>query len=195
MKQIVFSTHNENKLNEIKKILSDNFKILGLIDLNFNDEIIESGKTLAQNADIKASYINKLYNIDCFADDTGLEIDSLNGEPGVYSARYAGDECSSEKNIEKVLNSLSNKKCRKAVFKTVICLIFNNKKHFFEGKVYGSISSKRMGKQGFGYDPIFIPNGFNKTFSQMSMDEKNKISHRAIAVEKLSKFLYSRVTT
>ena len=195
MKQIVFSTHNENKLNEIKKILSDNFKILGLIDLNFNDEIIESGKTLAQNADIKASYINKLYNIDCFADDTGLEINSLNGEPGVYSARYAGDECSSEKNIEKVLNSLSNKKCRKAVFKTVICLVFNNEKYFFEGKVYGSISSKRMGKQGFGYDPIFVPNGFNKTFSQMSMDEKNKISHRAIAVEKLSKFLYSRVTT
>ena len=194
MKQIVFSTHNENKLNEIKKILSDNFKILSLSDLNFNDEIIESGKTLAQNADIKASYINKLYNIDCFADDTGLEIDSLNGEPGVYSARYAGDECSSEKNIEKVLNSLSNKKCRKAVFKTVICLVFSNEKYFFEGKVYGSISSKRMGKQGFGYDPIFIPNGFNKTFSQMSMYEKNKISHRAIAVEKLSKFLYSRVT-
>ena len=195
MKQIVFSTHNENKLNEIKKILSDNFKISGLIDLNFNDEIIESGKTLAQNADIKASFINKSYNIDCFADDTGLEINSLNGEPGVYSARYAGDECSSEKNIEKVLNSLSNKKCRKAVFKTVICLVFSNEKYFFEGKVYGSISSKRMGKQGFGYDPIFIPNGFNKTFSQMSMDEKNKISHRAIAVEKLSKFLYGRLTT
>jgi len=195
MKQIVFSTHNENKLNEIKKILSDNFKILGLSDLNFDDEIIESGKTLAQNADIKASYINKLYNVDCFADDTGLEINSLNGEPGVYSARYAGDKCSSEKNIEKVLNSLSNKNCRKAVFKTVICLVFSNEKYFFEGKVYGSISSKRMGKQGFGYDPIFIPNGFNKTFSQMSMDEKNKISHRAIAVEKLSKFLYSRFTT
>ena len=195
MKQIVFSTHNENKLNEIKKILSDNFKILGLSDLNFDDEIIESGKTLAQNADIKASYINKLYNVDCFADDTGLEINSLNGEPGVYSARYAGDECSSEKNIEKVLNSLSNKNCRKAVFKTVICLVFSNEKYFFEGKVYGSISSKRMGKQGFGYDPIFIPNGFNKTFSQMSMEEKNKISHRAIAVEKLSKFLYSRFTT
>lgn len=195
MKQIVFSTHNENKLNEIKKILSDNFKILGLSDLNFDDEIIESGKTLAQNADIKASYINKLYNVDCFADDTGLEINSLNGEPGVYSARYAGDECSSEKNIEKVLNSLSNKNCRKAVFKTVICLVFSNEKYFFEGKVYGSIASKRMGKQGFGYDPIFIPNGFNKTFSQMSMDEKNKISHRAIAVEKLSKFLYSRFTT
>ena len=195
MKQIVFSTHNENKLNEIKKILSDNFKILSLSDLNFNDEIIESGKTLAQNADIKASYINKLYNIDCFADDTGLEIDSLNGEPGVYSARYAGDECNSEKNIEKVLNRLSNKNCRKAVFKTDICLVFSNEKYFFEGKVYGSISSKRMGKQGFGYDPIFVPNGFNKTFSQMSMDEKNKISHRAIAVEKLSKFLYSRVTT
>ena len=194
MKQIVFSTHNENKLNEIKKILSDNFKILGLSDLNFDDEIIESGKTLAQNADIKASYINKLYNIDCFADDTGLEINSLNGEPGVYSARYAGDECSSEKNIEKVLNSLSNKKCRKAVFKTVICLVINNEKYFFEGKIFGSISPKIIGKQGFGYDPIFIPNGFNKTFSQMSMDEKNKISHRAIAVEKLSKFLYSSVT-
>ena len=141
MKQIVFSTHNENKLNEIKKILSDNFKILGLSDL------------------------------------------------------YAGAECNSEKNIEKVLNRLSNKKCRKAVFKTVICLVFSNEKYFFEGKIYGSISSKRMGKQGFGYDPIFIPNGFNKTFSQMSMEEKNKISHRAIAVEKLSKFLYSRVTT
>ena len=195
MKQIVFSTHNENKLKEIKKILSDKFKILGLSDLNCDDEIIESGKTLAQNAYIKASFINKSYNIDCFADDTGLEINSLNGEPGVYSARYAGDECSSEKNIEKVLNSLSNKKCRKAVFKTVICLVFSNEKYFFEGKVYGSISSKRMGKQGFGYDPIFIPNGFNKTFSQMSMGEKNKISHRAIAVEKLSKFLYSRVTT
>ena len=194
MKQIVFSTHNENKLKEIKKILSDKFKILGLSDLNWDDEIIESGKTLAQNADIKASYINKLYNIDCFADDTGLEINSLNGEPGVYSARYAGDECSSEKNIEKVLNSLSNKKCRKAVFKTVICLILNNEKHFFEGKVYGSISTKIIGKQGFGYDPIFIPDGFNKTFSQMSIDEKNRISHRAIAVEKLSKFLNSRVT-
>ena len=194
MKQIVFSTHNENKLKEIKKILSDKFKILGLSDLNWDDEIIESGKTLAQNAYIKASFINKSYNIDCFADDTGLEINSLNGEPGVYSARYAGDECSSEKNIEKVLNSLSNKKCRKAVFKTVICLILNNEKHFFEGKVYGSISTKIIGKQGFGYDPIFIPDGFNKTFSQMSMNEKNRISHRAIAVEKLSKFLKSRVT-
>ena len=194
MKQIVFSTHNENKLKEIKKILSDKFKILGLSDLNCDHEIIESGKTLAQNAYIKASFINKSYNIDCFADDTGLEIKSLNGEPGVYSARYAGDECSSEKNIEKVLNSLSSKKCRKAVFKTVICLIFNNEKHFFEGKVYGSISPKIIGKQGFGYDPIFIPDGFNKTFSQMSIDEKNRISHRAIAVEKLSKFLKSRFT-
>lgn len=187
MKQIVFSTHNENKLNEIKKILSDNFKILGLVDLNFNDEIIESGKTLAQNADIKASYINKLYNIDCFADDTGLEIDSLNGEPGVYSARYAGDECSSEKNIEKVLNRLSNKKCRKAVFKTVICLVFSNEKYFFEGKVYGSISSKRMGKQGFGYDPIFIPANKKITFGQMPKLKKIKIDHRFIAFQKLKK--------
>ena len=175
MKQIVFSTHNENKLNEIKKILSDNFKILSLSDLNFNDEIIESGKTLAQNADIKASYINKLYNIDCFADDTGLEIDSLNGEPGVYSARYAGDECSSEKNIEKVLNRLSNKKCRKAVFKTVICLVFSNEKYFFEGKVYGSISSKRMGKQGFGYDPIFIPMDLIKLFHRCLWMKKIKL--------------------
>ena len=189
MKQIVFSTHNENKLNEIKKILSDNFKILGLSDLNFDDEIIESGKTLAQNADIKASYINKLYNIDCFADDTGLEINSLNGEPGVYSARYAGDECSSEKNIEKVLNSLSNKKCRKAVFKTVICLVFKNEKYFFEGKIFGSISPKRIGKQGFGYDPIFIPKNKIKTFGEMKPSQKYKLDHRSDAFKKLRKFL------
>ena len=139
---------------------------------------------MAQNADIKASHINKLYNIDCFADDTGLEIDSLNGEPGVYSARYAGDECSSEKNIEKVLNRLSNKKCRKAVFKTVICLLFSNEKYFFEGKVYGSISSKRMGKQGFGYDPIFLlPDG--RTMAEVSPAEKQAQSHRATATRRL----------
>ena len=129
-----------------------------------------------------------------FASSYWLGLWSIKCPARSYSARYAGDECSSEKNIEKVLNSLSNKKCRKAVFKTVICLIFNKEKHFFEGKVYGSISPKIIGKQGFGYDPIFIPDGFNKTFSQMSLDEKNRISHRAIAVQKLSKFLKSRFT-
>tara|TARA_B100000579_G_scaffold437816_1_gene469193 strand:+ start:3977 stop:4558 length:582 start_codon:yes stop_codon:yes gene_type:complete len=190
MKQICFVTGNKNKLQEIQQLLFS-FKIISLHDLNFFDDIPETENTIEGNAFLKANFINNKFNIDCFSDDTGLFIDSLDGLPGVKSARFAGENSNSEENISLVLKSLENKKSRTATFKTVICLIINNRKHFFEGSVPGTITEQKSGESGFGYDPIFIPFGYNKTFSEMTIEEKNLISHRSKAVQKLIKFLNS----
>ncbi|MEL0009892.1 MAG: RdgB/HAM1 family non-canonical purine NTP pyrophosphatase [Flammeovirgaceae bacterium] len=188
MSEICFVTGNKNKLREVQKLLS-NYKILSLNDLNFSEDIAETENTIQGNAELKASFINKKFNIDCFSDDTGLFIDSLDGCPGVKSARYAGDNCGSDENINLVLKNLKNISNRNATFRTVICLIKNNKTYFFEGIVNGKITKERVGNDGFGYDPIFIPEGYDKTFSQLTINEKNAISHRGIAVNKLVNFL------
>ncbi len=188
MNKICFVTGNSNKLKEIQNLLS-NYKIISLKDLNFSDDILETEDTISGNAYLKANFINKKYNINCFSDDTGLFIDSLGGGPGVKSARYAGESCNSEDNINLVLKKLENQLNRNAFFKTVICLIKNNKTYFFEGKINGTISEKRIGGDGFGYDPIFIPEGYEKTFAELTITEKNSISHRGIAVNKLVSFL------
>ena len=188
MKKLVFATNNPNKLLEIRNSIT-NHKIASLKDLNINQEIPETGITLKENALQKAKYINNKTGLDCFADDTGLEIEALNFKPGVYSARYAGENCSAEDNINKVLIELKESNNRKATFKTVIALILNNKTHYFEGEVKGVILSGKTGNEGFGYDPIFKPVGFKKSFAQMSIAKKNKISHRGIAVKKLINFL------
>ncbi len=188
MNKICFVTGNKNKLQEIQQLLTS-FHIISLRDLNFFEDIPETENTIEGNALIKAKFINSKFNIDCFSDDTGLFIDSLNGLPGVRSARFAGENSTSDKNINLVLKSLQNKKNRSATFRTVICLLINDKKHFFEGKVSGKISKHKSGKSGFGYDPIFIPDGYKKTFSEMTIEEKNLISHRSKAVQKLVKYL------
>tara|TARA_Y100000813_G_scaffold53748_1_gene37608 strand:+ start:2628 stop:3212 length:585 start_codon:yes stop_codon:yes gene_type:complete len=187
--ELIIASHNQDKLNEFKKIIGNKIKLYSLYELGFNDEIPEREKTVEKNAVFKAQYINKETGKNVFADDTGLEIDSLNGEPGVYSARYAGIEKNSEKNIDLVLNKLKNKKNRKARFKTVISLIHNNKTINFEGIVEGQITNKREGENGFGYDSIFQPHGNALTFAQMSLEEKNKISHRSIAINKMTQYL------
>ena len=189
LKRLCFATHNPNKLAEIKKALEGHFEIVGLDDIGCTEEIAETGTTLRENAMIKARYVKENYGIDCFSDDTGLEIVALNNEPGVYSARYAGEPVDAQKNIDKVLKNLSDHENRVARFVTVIILLQNEEEHVFEGEVQGTITRKRIGGDGFGYDPIFQPNGFSETFAQMSMDEKNKISHRGRAVQKLLQHL------
>ncbi|MCI5056254.1 MAG: RdgB/HAM1 family non-canonical purine NTP pyrophosphatase [Flavobacteriales bacterium] len=187
--EILFVTHNDNKAKEIRSKISSDILIKGLSDFNFSDEIAETGSTLEENAAIKARYAHDRLGVDCFADDTGLEVLALNNAPGVFSARYAGLQCSADDNIDKLLLNLKNSEHRMARFRTVICLIINDKEHFFEGKVDGVITESRMGNGGFGYDPIFKPNGFVQTFAQMSLEQKNKISHRALAVDQLVRFL------
>ena len=186
MKQICFVTGNKNKLQEIQQLLFS-FKIISLHDLNFFDDIPETENTIEGNAFLKANFINNKFKIDCFSDDTGLFIDSLDGLPGVKSARFAGENSNSEENISLVLKSLENKKSRSATFKTVICLIINNRKHFFEGSVPGTITEQKSGESGFGYDPIFIPYGYSKTFAEMEYKNKLSIDHRYIAYRKLEK--------
>ena len=188
MNEICFVTGNKNKLREVQNLLT-NYKIVSLDDLNFSEDIAETENTIQGNAELKASFIYNKYNIDCFSDDTGLFIDSLGGLPGVKSARYAGENCNSEENINLVLKNLKDKSDRNASFKTVICLILNNKRYFFEGVINGKITEEKVGKGGFGYDPIFVPDGFDKTFSELTINEKNAISHRGIAVNKLVNFL------
>jgi XTP/dITP diphosphohydrolase len=189
--ELVFATNNTRKIEEVQHLLKNNFRLLSLQDINCAEELPETGNTLEANASQKARYVHEKFGADCFADDTGLEIESLNGKPGVYSARYAGEEKSAEKNIQKVLLEMKNTPHRSAYFKTIISLIINNKEYLFEGKVNGEISTELKGKKGFGYDPIFIPNGYNRSFAEMSLDEKNKVSHRAIAIKKLVEFLNS----
>lgn len=198
MRELVIATNNKHKVEEISKLISNNIKLLTLKDIGCTEEIPEDQNTLEGNAQQKALFINNKYGYDCFADDTGLEVEALNGEPGVYSARYSKDEAPdipeekrSEYNIIKLLRKLNGISNRKAAFRTSICLIENGATHFFEGKAEGKIIDDRRGKMGFGYDPVFIPDGYNVTFAEMELEEKNKISHRSLATNKLMTYLNS----
>lgn len=191
MKQLVFATHNQNKVAEIKDKLSQQFEILSLKDIGFDQPIPEDFETLRENAAQKAHTVKEQTGLDCFADDTGLLVEALNGAPGVYSARYAGPECNSTRNIEKLLRELSGIANRKAYFETCICLILNGNTHFFSGQAHGVITKNAHGKEGFGYDPVFRPDGFEMTFAEMSMAQKNKISHRALVFEQMLIYLKS----
>ena len=186
--KIVFASNNKNKFNEIRQSLPKHFEILNLIDIGCYEEIPETSDTIEGNAILKANYITKNYGYSCFADDSGLEVDALNGAPGVFSARYGGESKNDEINMNKLLFELEKSTCRKANFKTVICLNLNGTQHLFTGIVNGNITTKKIGDNGFGYDPIFIPEGFDKTFAQMTTEEKSTISHRGIAVRKLVAF-------
>jgi XTP/dITP diphosphohydrolase len=186
--ELVFATNNKHKTEEIGKLLVDQYKVLNLKDIGCDVDIPETGNSFAENAQLKSSYVTDNFKLDCFADDSGLEIDALDNEPGIYSARYSGVRDDRE-NLNLVLKKMEGKTNRKAHFKTVISLNQNNKNYLFEGVVYGNIIQTPIGDSGFGYDPIFMPVGYDKTFAQMSMAEKNKISHRAIAMKKLIAFL------
>ena len=190
--KIVFATNNKHKLEEIKDILGKDFEIVSLAEIGCHEDIPETGLTLEENARQKSTYIVEHYNHDCFADDTGLEVDSLNGEPGVHSARYAeGTDHDSEANMRKLLSKMSKVKDRTARFRTVISLIINGVEHQFEGRVEGRIATEKHGTEGFGYDPIFIPEGYDKSFAELGEEVKNQISHRARAVKKLAEYLSS----
>lgn len=190
MKKLVFATNNAHKLDEIRAILGNKMEILSLNDIDCHADIPETADTLEGNAALKAQYIYKNFGLDCFADDTGLEVEALNGAPGIYSARYAGGEGhDSEANMKKLLAEMEGKENRKARFRTAICLIEDGKEHLFEGIVNGEIIQERRGGSGFGYDPVFVPEGYTETFAEMGNDEKNKISHRARAVAKLCDYL------
>lgn len=186
--QLVFATNNLHKLEEVQSKVGDSFKILSLNDIACEDDIEETGSTLDENASIKSAFIHQKFGVDCFADDTGLEIEALNNEPGVFSARYSGDR-DFVKNMNLVLKNLEGKSNRKARFRTVISFILNNQEYIFEGIVNGYIRTEPSGTAGFGYDPIFEPEGYSITFAEMDLKEKNKISHRGIAVQKLIDFL------
>ena len=190
--KIVFATNNKHKLEEIKDILGKDFEIVSLAEIGCHEDIPETGLTLEENARQKSTYIVEHYNHDCFADDTGLEVDALNGERGVHSARYAeGTDHDSEANMRKLLSKMSNVKKRTARFRTVISLIINGVEHQFEGRVEGRIATEKHGTEGFGYDPIFIPEGYDKSFAELGEEVKNQISHRARAVKKLAEYLSS----
>ena len=188
-KKLVVATNNAHKLEEIAAILGNEMELLSLKDIQCFADIPETADTLEGNARQKAMYIYENYGMDCFADDTGLEVEDLNGAPGVYSARYAGDGHDSEANMQKLLHELQGKKNRKAQFRTAICLIQEGKEYLFEGIVKGEIIGEKRGGAGFGYDPIFVPEGYEQTFAELGNDIKNTISHRARAVEKLCSFL------
>lgn len=191
MNTIIFATNNENKVSEVRAILGKSFSILSLKEASISMDIPEPHDTLEENACEKTRVIKGLTQKDCFSEDTGLEVEALNGEPGVKSARYAGDERSFESNINKLLSKLAKEENRKAQFRTVICLICNEKEKIFEGICKGTIIAERRGISGFGYDPIFVPEGSTKTFAEMTMAEKNTFSHRKKAVEKLTTYLKS----
>ncbi|MDD2381998.1 MAG: non-canonical purine NTP diphosphatase [Mariniphaga sp.] len=187
--KIVFATNNPHKINELREILGKRFELMNLHDIGCEEEIPEDQLTLEGNASQKAFYIYNKYGYSCFADDTGLEIDALNGEPGVFSARYAGEEKDARMNMDKVLRKLGKINNRKARFRTVISLVLNGQEKQFEGIVTGQITRMKQGDTGFGYDPVFMPDGFDRTFAEMNMSEKNRISHRGRAVEKLVEYL------
>jgi len=188
MLELVFATNNAHKLTEVQAIVGDKFIIKSLADIDCHDDIPETGVTFEENAQQKTDYLVNKYGLYCFGDDSGLEIDALDKEPGVYSARYSGSR-DMEKNIDLVLERLGANENRTARFRTVISLYLNEQQHFFDGAIEGTIVPERRGVEGFGYDPIFIPNGYDKTFAEMTPEEKNAISHRAIAVGKLAEFL------
>lgn len=187
--ELVFATSNKGKYNEVKKMMPRNINLLSYNDLNFIGDIQETGKTLKQNAKIKSDFIFNNFGINCFADDSGLEIDSLNGMPGIYSARFAGKTCNSNDNIEKVWKLLTGYKNTDAKFKSILSLNIDGNTFFFEGKIDGKIIFNKRGTNGFGYDSIFIPNGYNKTFAELNSVEKNEISHRSKALKRLIIFL------
>jgi XTP/dITP diphosphohydrolase len=189
MIKLVFATNNIYKIKEVSNLVNARFKILSLKDINCFNDIPENSDTLEGNASDKAFYVYNKYGLDCFADDTGLEIEALKGEPGIYSARYAGENKDFDDNMNKVLRKLKGITNRKARFRTVISLVVKGKAVFFEGVVNGVILNKKRGDNGFGYDPVFKPNGYNKSFSEMSLEEKNKISHRFFAVQKFINYL------
>ncbi len=185
----MFASHNSNKTAEIRAILGSDFVLDDLNDIGCHEEIPEPHETLEENAMAKARHVFIHYEKNCFADDTGLEVEALNGRPGVQSARYAGPDKDSRANMDKLLQELSGKTNRRARFRTVIALILDGEEHLFEGIVNGTITDKPMGEQGFGYDPIFIPEGYDKTFGELDSATKNRISHRFAAIEKLADFL------
>lgn len=187
--QLVFASNNPNKIKEIQLLLPNEITILSLEEIGCFEDIPETAPTIEGNAILKANYVTEKYGYSCFADDTGLEVAALNGEPGVYSARYAGEQRNADDNMNKLLANLADKENRNAQFKTVICLNLDGNQHLFEGIIKGKIINEKIGSEGFGYDPIFIPNGYSKTFAEMPIAEKSKISHRGLAVEKLVAFL------
>ncbi|PQJ82116.1 non-canonical purine NTP diphosphatase [Polaribacter glomeratus] len=187
--KLVFATNNLNKLAEVQKMLPSSIELLSLNDINCFDEVEETEITLEGNAKLKANYISQKFGYNCFADDTGLEVESLDGKPGVYSARFAGEPSNSENNMQKLMCELEHKTNRKAQFRTAICLNIGENQYLFEGVCKGEILTKKQGKKGFGYDPIFEPEGYKISFAEMSSLEKNKISHRGIAIQKLVEFL------
>src|SRR5476651_1095933 len=189
MRQLVFATNNAHKIQEVEAKLNGKIKLLSLDDIGCRDDIAETAQTFRGNASIKSNYIYNKYRLNCFGDDSGLEIDALNGGPGVHSARYAGKHGDHEANIRKVLQNLGAATNRKARFRTVISLIWNGEEHFFEGTVEGTIRHVPVGVAGFGYDPIFQPDGYDITFAQMTLAQKNCISHRARAVDEMMQFL------
>ena len=187
--QLVFASNNKNKIQEIQSILPESIKILSLSDIGCNEDIPETADTIEGNAILKANYVTQKYGYDCFADDTGLEVEMLNGEPGVFSARYAGEQRNDNDNMDKLLAELDNKTNRNAQFKTVICLNVNSEQHLFTGIAKGEITKEKLGNQGFGYDPVFQPEGYQHTFAQISLEEKANISHRGKATRALIAFL------
>ena len=191
-RKLVFATNNAHKLEEVVAILGDQVELLSLNDIGCQADIPETAETLEGNALLKSSYIYKNYHLDCFADDTGLEVETLNGAPGVYSARYAGGEGhDAQANMLKLLHELDGKENRKALFRTAISLILDGKEYLFEGVIKGEIIKEKRGDSGFGYDPVFMPEGYDRTFAELGNDIKNQISHRALAVQKLCEFLQS----
>jgi XTP/dITP diphosphohydrolase len=191
--KLVFATNNLNKLKEVQEMLPNSIQLVSLKDIDCTEDIAETETTLHGNAALKADFITEKFQLDCFADDTGLEVAALDGKPGVYSARFAGEPTNAENNMEKLLREMTNFSDRNAQFRTVICLNLNGNQHFFEGICTGTILTEKQGIEGFGYDPIFKPTGFDKTFAEMSSEEKNTISHRGLAIEKLVDFLTSYV--
>lgn len=187
--KLVFASNNPNKIKEIQQMLPESITILSLEDIGCTEDIPETAETIEGNAILKANYVTEKYGYDCFADDTGLEVDALNGEPGVYSARYAGEQKDANDNMDKLLSNLQNKTNRKAQFKTVIALNINEKQHLFTGIVKGNIMKEKIGTQGFGYDPIFVAENDTRTFAELSTEEKAIISHRGIAVKQLIEYL------
>ena len=187
--ELVFATHNKNKLIEIKALLPHYIKLLSLDDIDCDEEIPETADTIEGNAILKAEHVRHRYGYDCFADDTGLEVEALNGEPGVLSARYAGDEKNDDSNVAKLLKNLDGKENRNAQFKTAIALNLNDNQNLFTGICKGKIIKEKRGDQGFGYDPIFVPEGFKETFAEMNLSKKSEISHRGIAFKELIAYL------
>lgn len=192
MRTLIFASNNTHKLSEIRNLLENMVEIQSLKDINLEGDIPETSDTLEGNATQKAEWIYNRIGQDCFADDTGLEVEALDGAPGVYSARYAGEGCSFADNVNKLLKAMDGQTNRKARFRTVICFIENGEKHYFEGIVNGTIIEKGSGNMGFGYDPIFVPDGYDISFAEMPLDEKNKISHRGLATQKLVEYLKNK---